>query len=69
MSLRGRFAWKDATARLTPASDDILSAICHAAADASGVKQNRIASARLLLFRALKGMGSGPAPPAWTIFP
>lgn len=64
---RGRLAWKESTAALTPDSARIFSAMFFAAADASGVKQRVMASARFWSLRSLCGMGFEPAPAAATM--
>ena len=65
----GRLSWNDFTAAFTPDSAFICSDIFPAAATASEVRQNRIASARLLEVSCFCGMGNGPAPAAATMFP
>jgi hypothetical protein len=65
----GRFAWKDSTAALTPDSNFIFFDIFSAEITASGVRQYRIALARLRELRDLNGIGAGPAPAAATMPP
>lgn len=68
-SSRGKLAWKDFTAVLTPSSVSIFDAILPAAIAASFVRQNLKPSTRFLVSRDLNGTGAGPAPAAFIISP